>query len=141
MGNLSIYTTKLKTVACEAGNILHVLKKDETSFSSFGEAYFSWINASEIKGWKKHLKMTSNLVVPIGTVKFVIYDSNHKLITEESVGESNYVRLTIPPNYWFAFQGLSTKPSLILNIANIKHSEEEIERLPLNSFKFPWVKQ
>ena len=66
------------------------------------------------------------------------FDSDYKFITEHTIGEDNYARLTIPPGVWFAFQGFSKKPSLILNIANIKHSENEIERLPLNYFNYIW---
>ena len=34
--------------------------------------YFSVVNPGVVKGWKLHKKMTCNLIVPIGTIKFVI---------------------------------------------------------------------
>ena len=133
-----IKKTKLKIIACEGGDIMHALKNNESSYKKFGEVYFSKVDQYCIKGWKKHLEMTCNLVVPIGNVKFVFFDSNLQFISEESIGQNNYLRITTPPGIWFAFQGLSKECNLILNIADITHSENEIERLPLEEINYNW---
>ena len=73
MGNLIIKKKELNKIACKGGDIYHILKSNESSFDNFGEAYFSWIDHFYVKGWKRHLKMTCNLVVPIGTVNFVFF--------------------------------------------------------------------
>ena len=65
---------KLKKIPNPKGDIFHALKSSEDSFSGFGEAYFSSIKETEIKGWKKHTKMTMNLIVPVGSIMFYIYD-------------------------------------------------------------------
>ena len=39
----------------------------------------------------------------------------------------------MPPGIWFGFQGISEGTALLLNIANIEHSPEEIERKELNA--------
>lgn len=138
MSQIKVKKEKLKKVDCPGGNIFHILNFKDQSYSNFGEAYFSWIESSYIKGWKKHNNMTCNLVVPVGKVKFVFFDSNYQFMSEELIGKDNYCRLTIPPNIWFAFQGISEKSSLILNIANLKHDEGEVLRLPLSSFDYKW---
>ncbi len=138
---MNITKNKLKKIDCDGGNIFHALKVNEPSFKKFGEAYFSFIDFEYIKGWKKHLKMTCNLIVPIGNVKFVFFDSNFQFISEEIIGENDYIRITIPPNIWFAFQGISKKSSLILNISDIPHADNEIERLSLNEFQYNWKKK
>ena len=75
MGSLTgVELTKLKKISHPKGDIFHALKSSENSFSGFGEAYFSSVNGEEIKGWKKHTQMVMNLIVPVGTVMFYIYD-------------------------------------------------------------------
>ena len=66
-----IILTDLKKISTNGGNVLHYLKSTDEGFNKFGEVYFSWINKNSIKAWKKHTKMTLNLVVPLGKVKFV----------------------------------------------------------------------
>ena len=68
-----IKTTPLKIIKLPTGNIMRVLKKNESKNWNFGEAYFSKIKFNKIKAWKYHLKMTLNLAVPQGKVKFVFY--------------------------------------------------------------------
>ena len=68
-----IILTPLKIISNPKGDIFKVIKKNDAGFVSFGEVYFSTVNKNEIKGWKKHRKMTLNIVVPIGEIKFVIF--------------------------------------------------------------------
>ena len=66
--------TPLNIIPTPGGDILHALKRTEKSFTEFGEAYFSEIECMKIKAWKRHNKMTLNLIVPIGIIRFVVYD-------------------------------------------------------------------
>ena len=50
------------------GDVLHALKSTEDDFHGFDEAYFSFVDHDSIKAWKQHLRMTMNLVVPVGSV-------------------------------------------------------------------------
>ena len=132
--------TPLRRVALEAGDVLHALKASQSGFVGFGEAYFSTIVPGAVRGWKRHRRMTSNLVVPIGRVRFVIPDLEKTPIEFHVIelGPDNYQRLTLPPARWFAFQGRSTTTSLILNVADIEHDPEEAEQRPLTDFGFDW---
>jgi len=133
-----IKITNLIKIPTEGGDIFHGLKNSEDSYCGFGEAYFSNINFRKIKAWKRHLKMTCNLIVPQGKVKFVFYDEENDKKSILEIGEDNYCRITIFPKIWFGFEGLHNPSSLILNISNIPHSPEEIERKKIDSGKFNW---
>ena len=140
MGSVSlneICVTPLKRISVTGGDVLHAVKKSDTGYVDFGEAYFSLVEFGAIKAWKRHLQMTLNLVVPIGEVQFVLIDSVG-LIREERIGEGHYARLTIPPGIWFGFQGVSKKTALLLNIADIEHSPDEVERKELDEVKYDW---
>ncbi len=130
-----IKVVPLKTFLMKEGNVMHALKANEKEFNGFEEAYFSSIKEGRIKAWKRHLKMTMNLIVPIGSVLFTFYDSEGKNYESIEIGDKNYSRITVPPKIWFGFIGKSNKESLILNISNISHDEKEIERKPLDFFK------
>ena len=64
----------LKQISVQKGDVWHGLKNTDQGFVNFGELYFSNIKPTEIKGWKKHLKMTLNFIIPKGNIRIVIYD-------------------------------------------------------------------
>lgn len=134
----SIVVTPLKRISTEGGDVLHAMKQEETGFAGFGEAYFSWISSGTVKAWKRHTKMTMNIVVPVGTVKFVFYSEGDAQVRSEEIGIENYARLTVPPNIWFGFQGRTEDPSLLLNLASIPHDPKEVERLALDRINYEW---
>ena len=80
-----ILLTPLKTINTDGGNVRHVIKTTDKNFKGFGEAYFSNINSGSIKAWKRHNKMSMNLVVPLGSVKFVFYDDEQSLFLEKEI--------------------------------------------------------
>ena len=125
------------------GDIYRVIKTSDPSFFGFGEAYFSFIKPGEVKGWKRHKNMILNLVVPVGSVRFVIAynddDAGKNPRFEQIVlSAQNYLRLTIPANIWFAFQGMSLEKNIVLNIASIMHDPHESETICLSGFDFSW---
>ena len=58
-----------------------------------------------IKAWKQHIRITINLLVPVGTVCFVFYDSEGKSFLELKIGGHSYCRITVAPRIWFGFRG------------------------------------
>jgi len=139
-----VIITPLKVIETKGGDILHGMKKSDYGYDGFGEAYFSLIDTSEIKGWKRHKKMVLNLIVSVGVIRFVIYDdrqgsSSYGDLQEVTLSkDSNYCRLTIPPMVWVAFQGVGKNANMLLNIASIEHSPNESDRKKLNEIKFDW---
>ena len=132
----SIKIKALKQINVEGGNVLHALKASEEEFYGFEEAYFSTIEINKIKAWKRHLRMTMNLIVPVGEVQFNFYSQEKKLLSNTIIGERNYSRITVPPMTWFGFKGLASSTSYILNISNKFHDPSEVERKPLSFLNF-----
>lgn len=135
--------TPLKVIPVKQGDVMHALKCTDTTFDGFGEAYFSNVESGFVKGWKRHNQMVMNLIVPVGAIKFVIYDgrkesSSFGEIFEVTLSRDNYQRLTIAPGLWLAFQGVSSGPSMLLNIASIQHDPEESDTADLTDFKYNW---
>ena len=128
----------LKIIRLPEGDIMHVLKKSELKNWNFNEAYFSKIKFNKIKAWKFHLKMTLNLTVPYGKVKFVFYSVRDGQFRVIKLGEGYYARLTVPPKIWFGFKGISRHESIILNLSNVKHDSKEILRCKQSDIKFSW---
>jgi len=133
----NVLLTPLDRILVPGGDVFHALNSNEKSFVGFGEAYFSSIQFNLIKAWKRHTRMTMNLVVPLGHVRFVFLDGNGNFVSH-IIGVTNYQRLTVTPGVWFGFQGLSESPSLILNISDIPHDPSEVERLPLPAINYSW---
>ncbi len=131
-----VILTPLKVIDNPKGDILHGIKKTDQGYSDFGEAYFSKLNFGEIKGWTKHKRMTLNLIVPVGKVFFVVY--NKISFFEVTLSIDNYQRLTLPPGLWLAFKGLANESSLILNVANIVHEQNEMKKIDLDKISYKW---
>ena len=144
MGAISvseILVTKLDKIETNGGEVLHAIKSSDSGYVSFGEAYFSSIFRGSIRAWKRHKRMTMNLIVPIGEVKFVFRSVGEGGLEEfrvERSGLTDYSRITVPPGIWFGFQGISTAESLVLNVASIQHDPDEVERLPLAGINYEW---
>jgi len=141
MGAISldgILITELKRIPTIGGDVLHALKNSDSGFCGFGEAYFSWVEPGAIKAWKRHRRITLNLIVPVGQVRFVFYDADTGCFREELLGENRYMRLNVPPGIWFGFQGKAPVPCLLLNLADFPHDPEELERKPLEEIPYSW---
>ncbi|GHV79555.1 hypothetical protein AGMMS49944_13460 [Spirochaetia bacterium] len=132
-----VLVTPLKEIENPKGNILHIMKKGDPGYVEFGEVYFSTIHNGLIKAWKRHSRMTLNLVCPVGAIRFVLYDDRPNSITSNVFQEvvlargKNYARLTIPPGIWMGFTGISEEESLLLNFADIQHDPVEQENVPV----------
>jgi len=132
-----VIVTPLKQIYNPKGDIFHAMKKSDDGFDGFGEAYFSTLYKDEIKGWKKHTKMNLNIIVPIGIIKFVIYNDTTDKFFSINLSQKNYKRLTIKPNLWIAFKGLEEN-SMLLNLASIEHDETEAINIELSKIKYEW---
>ena len=136
-----ILVTPLRRIETAGGDVLQAMKQSDTGYGGFGEAYFSWVVGGTVKGWKRHTRMTMNLMVPVGQVQFVfrgLGDRGEAMFRVEEIGVARYARVTVPPGIWFAFRSLDTPQSLVLNLASIPHDPNEVERLPLADIDYVW---
>jgi dTDP-4-dehydrorhamnose 3,5-epimerase len=136
-----VLLTPLRTIPTPGGPVQHAMKATDRGFMGFGEAYFSTVEQGAIKAWKRHRRMWSNLIVPVGAIRLKIVDDHaHGTVggttLDLTLGSDNYQRLTLPPGLWFGFQGASPGLNLMLNLASIEHDPDEAETLPLDAPAF-----
>lgn len=139
-----VQLNKLKRIAVHHGDVYHGIKASEPSFEGFGELYFSRIEYLHVKGWKRHNTLTLNLIVPVGEVRFVVFESN---ITHQSMdfvcdhllgADTNHQRLTVPPGFWVAFQGLGRDINVVANVIPEEHNPHEADNLDLALIPYNW---
>jgi len=135
--------TPMKVIDVVGGSVLRAMSIGNVGYNGFGEAYFSTVEYNTIRGWKRHKEMTLNLVVPIGSIRFVVYDNRKDSSTagnfeEIILSKEHYARLTVPPKVWVGFQGVGKGTNLLLNMANIPHDDKEVDHLPLESIEYNW---
>ena len=135
--------TPTKIISTIGGDVFHAMKKSDLGYAGFGEAYFSTIEPNAIKAWKCHREMVLNILVPIGEVKFILYDDRPKSKTngnflEVVLSQKNYQRLTVPPMIWMGFQGMSNDVSMLFNLASIVHNPNEVKSKTLHEINYSW---
>ena len=136
-----VVTTKLDIIDTLGGDVMHAMKESSVGYAGFGEVYFSQVDKGVIKAWKRHKKMTLNLAVPVGEIRFVLFDDREVSNTqfqEIIISKGNYCRLTVPPMVWMGFQGLSESGSMLLNIADIEHDPDEVDRKEMSEINYNW---
>jgi dTDP-4-dehydrorhamnose 3,5-epimerase len=146
-----VLITPQRCISTPGGDVYHAMKAGDPGYAGFGEAYFSTIDPGAIKPWKRHLRMTLNLVVISGKVRFIVHDlrvgsasfghtATYVLGPELPLNseDAGYARLTVPPGLWMAFQGRSDRTSILLNLADLRHQPDEAERQPLEFIPFDW---
>jgi len=140
-----VHLKEQKIIEVKYGDVLHALKRTDPEFSEFGEAYFSTVHNQSIKAWKRHREATLNIVVPVGRIRFVIYDDRKSSeglgqFQEEYLSRENYKRLTLPPMVWLGFQGAGDGENVLLNLSSLVHDPSESDRLDIDEIEFDWRK-
>ena len=134
----------LRQIIDDRGAVLHHMRRDAPEFTTFGECYFSEIVPGAVKAWKRHREQTQHLAVPIGRVRFVVYDDRESSPTlgEIQVVElgrpDDYNRLCIPRGLWYGFTCLSDRRALIANCADRPHDPDDAELRPEDDPGIPY---
>lgn len=140
-----VYTPQ-RRIATEGGDVFHAMKAGDPGYAGFGEAYFSTVVPGAIKAWKRHSRMTLNLVVISGAVRFVVYDDREGSATHgktcivEMGPDLAYGRLTVAPGLWMGFACKGSRDAILINIASMAHDPAEADRKPLDAIAFDWSK-
>ena len=133
--------TKLNTFPSQKGPVYRYLRSSDDGYFGFGESYFSFIEHNAVKAWKLHKKMTLNLVVPIGFVRFNFIDLRENSPTymerfEITLSSENYQRITVPPMILLGFKGLKKGPNVISNITDMIHDDNESVDIDMSKYEF-----
>jgi dTDP-4-dehydrorhamnose 3,5-epimerase len=118
----------LKQFPDERGKIMQMLKSTDPHFTKFGDMSFSIAFPGVVKGWHKRKTMTSNIAVPFGKVKWVLYDDRENSKTKGEVmeiflGEDNYNLLSIPPGITSGYKTYGVTHSIVANCTNEAHDD------------------
>ena len=129
-----------QTISIANGDIVKFFSRESPGFQGFGEVYFSKIKSNKIKGWKRHHRVTCNLMVIHGIVRVVAFSDllNKKTCLDTNFFADSPTIIQIPPMNWFAFQGLSDKTSILVNLIEELHDPNEMEKKDLNFFEYDW---
>ena len=139
-----VVLTELKQFPDERGTLLHMLRNDDPTFTTFGECYFSEVLPGAVKAWKLHLEQTQHFCVPVGRIKLVIYDNRKDSISNGNVQlihlgrPDSYFRIMIPPGLWYGFTCISKIPALLVNCADIPHNPQESEVRMIDDVSIPY---
>ena len=134
---------KLNIIPDERGSIMHMIKKSDKSFTSFGEVYFATAYPGVIKGWHLHKKQTQNYCVIKGMVKIVVYDDRkysktYGNLRELFIGEKNFSLVTIPPLVHNGWKCIGEEEAILANFTDYEHDPEEMTRLDPFSKDIPY---
>lgn len=137
-----VTVTPLTIVPGELGQVMHMLRASAPHFRKFGEMYFSCIYPGVTKGWKVHSASWSNLAVPEGRVKFVLFDAREESPTkgqhqEVFLGDNRYALLTIPPGIAYAWTNLLPTTAIVANCATEEWSPDESKNYPTDTYPWP----
>jgi dTDP-4-dehydrorhamnose 3,5-epimerase len=139
-----VVLTELKQFPDERGTLLHMLRNDDPTFTTFGECYFSEVLPGAVKAWKLHREQTQHFCVPVGRIKLVIYDNRKDSVSNGNVQLINlgrpdsYFRIMIPPGLWYGFTCISKIPALLVNCADIPHNPQESEVRMIDDVSIPY---
>jgi dTDP-4-dehydrorhamnose 3,5-epimerase len=134
---------RLRRIEDPRGPLFHMLRADDADFTRFGEIYFTMVHEAAVKAWRRHSRMTMHCAVPVGRVRFVLFDDREtspsrgrvmKIIT----GIDDYALVTVPPGIWNGFQGLGPGSALIANCADLPHDPNESQRRDANDSGIPY---
>jgi len=115
---------------------------DSFDFTKVADFYISKSNQGVPKAWKIHKKMTLRLSVIEGLVRFVFVDIFDLTdIYEIEISSQQNIFITVSPRVLFGFVCLSSGSASIINLPNIKHSEAEVERYPIDFVNYNWGNQ
>ncbi len=132
--------TPLQQIPGDLGAVYRGIKATDPGYAGFGEAYFSTVKHGAVKGWKRHHRMTCNLIVAAGHIEVAVYDEHTMQHQMYALGDANYGRLTLPPGVWFAFRGAGQGSNLVLNVASLAHDPAEASAAALDDARFANVR-
>ena len=140
-----VLVSPLGRIHNQQGDLFRLMRRDDPGFYGPEEAYCTTVNCGKIKAWKRHRRMAVNLVPLAGLILLAIHDDRPKSPTNGKgwcrLLTPYLCRVTIPPNLWFGFQGISTEPNILLNLASLVHDPEECDTLSPEYFQdasFQW---
>lgn len=140
-----VQVVPLQRIPDERGTVYHMLRSTDPHFICFGEIYFSTVYPGVVKAWHRHREMTLNYACIFGRVKLVLYDgrvnsASKGEVMEMFLGPDHYSLVSIPPDLWNGFKGMSEPHAIVANCCTHPHDPARSERLePFgNQIPYDW---
>ena len=135
----------LKVLPDERGRVMEILRRDDSFFSCFGQAYLTTAYPGVVKGWHYHKKQADNMTVVKGMMKIVLYDNRNSSTTKGEIneffaGEQNPILIQIPPLVYHGFKCISPEEALVINIPDKPYNYKQPDefRVDPHSRKIPY---
>lgn len=111
----------LRVIPDERGRLFEMLRRDESLFTAFGQAYCTTVNVGVVKGWHYHKKQVDNFVCVGGMIKLVAYDARPRSSTKGQINEfflgvHQPLLVQIPPGVYHGFKGISHPEAIVINL-------------------------
>ncbi len=136
---------ELRVIPDERGWLMEILRADDALFTKFGQVYLSTVYPGAVKGWHYHKVQQDNMCVIKGMAKLVLYDARDDSPTkgqlmELFIGEKNPLLVSIPPGVLHGMKGISTEPTLFVNVPTevYNYSEPDEFRVDPHSGEVPY---
>jgi dTDP-4-dehydrorhamnose 3,5-epimerase len=140
---------ELKHLADDRGELMEILRSDDSIFKGFGQCYLTICNKGAVKGWHYHKEQTDNFVCVSGKALVVLYDYRKdspthgqvfKIILEEPSNGSKPVLLQIPPMIVHGFTAIDCEKTVILNVPDkvYIYDNPDEHRIQWNSKEVPF---
>lgn len=131
----------------DRGFLYEIMRRDESMYLGFGQAYISAVNEGVVKAWHLHRVQIDNLCCVKGLIKVVLWDGRKDSLTFEQIneffiGEENLQLLQIPNGVLHGWQGKASGTSLVLNIPTevYNYAEPDEYRIHphINDINYDW---
>jgi len=140
-----VKTKQLKFIPDERGRLMEILRSDEEIFEKFGQLYMTTNYPGVVKAWHYHKKQTDNVCCVKGMIKMALYDSRDNSetkgeIDEFFIGEQNPMLISIPPEVYHGWKGMSGTESIVVSAPTepYNHKEPDEYRLPPDTKEIPY---
>ena len=140
-----VQLVKRKFLIDNRGQVRHGFRASE---GTIGEAYISTVNRGVVKAWHVHSFMTLRYLAVTRPLMVGLVDVRDDSPTFGSFMKlrlnfygNSYNMLIIPPgvaNGYRLYPNDFSDMGVLLNIPDMEHDPGEIERIPIESFPFPF---
>jgi dTDP-4-dehydrorhamnose 3,5-epimerase len=140
-----VFVKELKCRCDERGRVMELVRRDDKSFTKFGQVYLTTNYPHVIKAWHCHKKQIDYVVCISGMIKMVLFDARKDSptkgnIEEHFIGVHNYSMIKIPCGVYHGWKRISEEESIVISTItepyDAKNPDED--RLPYNSKKIPY---
>ena len=141
---------KLKVIPDDRGRVMEIFRKDDEAFQKFGQVYMTTVYKDIVKAWHYHCIQTDNFACIKGKIRLGLYDarknaSTYKQTQEFIMSLEEPILVSIPPNVYHGFKGLSDEEAIVINTPTEPYNHSTPDEYRVDAFKsdipFDWRKK